>query len=324
MTSSFQIDPADLVPFATGLSRPECVVTTRTGDLFVSDQIHAVTCLDSSGQGHPVAKRVPDDFLCNGFSLTRERHCLIANLGNSGGVWRLKPDGALTPEIMQVEGVAVPPANYVNATVENGEQVLWVSVSTSLVPRELSFGREAKDGFIFRADAAGVRVVADGLGFTNENKLHPDGNWLYVNETIARRMSRFRLLSDGGLGPRETVIEFGDGIWPDGFEFDAQGGIWIASVVSNRLVRLDPDGTLSIIIDDSNSDAVAAAEASFASDTFSRDDIDAGRLGRLGNLASINFGGPDLKTVYLGSLFNDHLLTFRSPVAGATPHHFDF
>ena len=37
----------------------------------------------------------------------------------------------------------------------------------------------------------------------------------------------------------------------------------------------------------------------------------------LGNLASVAFGGPDLRTVYLGSLFGSRIATFRSPVAGA-------
>jgi hypothetical protein len=32
---------------------------------------------------------------------------------------------------------------------------------------------------------------------------------------------------------------------------------------------------------------------------------------------SFAFGGPDKKTVYVGSLLADHLWTFRSPVAGA-------
>ena len=55
-----------------------------------------------------------------------------------------------------------------------------------------------------------------------------------------------------------------------------------------------------------------------------RADIDAGREGVLGNLASVTFGGPDLKTVYLGSLFAERLATFRSPIAGARPPHWEY
>ena len=45
-------------------------------------------------------------------------------------------------------------------------------------------------------DEAPARVVADGLGYTNECAIHPSGQWLYVNETFARRLSRFRLAAD--------------------------------------------------------------------------------------------------------------------------------
>jgi len=324
VSSDFKITDDDLAPFGSGLARPECVVATRQGDLFVSDRDHAVTRLSATGVASKLAANIPPDFMCNGFSLLPGRDCLIANLGNSGGVWRLRPDGTLSPEVMDVDGVAVPPVNFVNAIEHDGNTTLWVSVSTTRVPREQSFRRDVADGFIFKVDSRGCRVVADGLGFTNENKLNAAGDWLYVNETIARRMSRFRVLDNGDLGPRETVVEFGEGIWPDGFEFDSEGGIWVASVVSNRLLRLDADLNVSTVIDDSDPQAVAQAEASFSADTFGREHIDAGKAGRLGNLASVNFGGADLKTVYLGSLFNDHLLTFRSPVAGALPHHFEY
>ena len=38
----------------------------------------------------------------------------------------------------------------------------------------------------------------------------------------------------GALGPRETVTEYGHGVYPDGLEFDAEGGFWVTSIVSNR------------------------------------------------------------------------------------------
>jgi sugar lactone lactonase YvrE len=218
----------------------------------------------------------------------------------------------------------LPATNFVNADHASGELRLWISVSTRHVPRERAFRHDVADGYIVLKDSNGVRIAADGLGFTNENKIDPSGRFLYVNETMARRLSRFAIGDGAALGPRETVAEFGAGTFPDGFEFDCEGGIWIASVVSNRLLRIAPDGSQSVILEDADPEAVARAEPHYAENTLSRDDIDGGRDRTLGNLASVTFGGPDLKTVYLGSLFGTRIATFRSPIAGAEPPHWRY
>jgi hypothetical protein len=79
-----------------------------------------------------------------------------------------------------------------------------------------------------------------------------------------------------------------------------------------------------VVLDDGDPEAIARVERNFAEHRLTRADIDAGRDGVLGNLASVTFGGPDLRTVYLGSLFADRLATFRSPIAGAEPPHWRY
>jgi len=317
---AFAVKPADLAFVGRDLARPECVVATARGEVFASDRRGGIARVRADGPPELLLGRGVDDFLPNGFALLPDGSFTIANLGPSGGVYRLLPDGALLPEVLEVDGMTLPPTNFANAEHSSGALRLWVSVSTRQVPREQAMRADVADGYIVLKDARGARVVADGLGFTNENKLHPSGQWLYVNETMARRLSRFAV-KDDGLGPRETVAEFGEGIFPDGFEFDAEGGIWIASVVSNRLLRLAPDGSQSVLLDDGDPEVVARVERNFAAHRLSRADIDAGRERVLGNLASVAFGGPDLKTVYLGSLFAERIATFRSPISGAPPQH---
>jgi hypothetical protein len=306
------------------LARPECVVTTASGELFVSDRRGGIMRIGADGTQELIRARGVEGFLPNGFSLLPDRSFAIANLGPDGGAWRMLADGTLVPEVLEVEGQRLPATNFVNADHVRGRLRLFVSVSTRHVPRERAFRREVADGYIVLKDEKGTRIVADGLGFTNENKLDPSGRFLYVNETMARRLSRFRVREDGSLGPRETVAEFGAGTFPDGFEFDAEGGIWIASVVSNRLLRIAPDGRQQVILEDSDPEVVAAVERKFGKSALERADIDAGRERTLGNLASIAFGGPDLRTVYLGSLFGARIATFRSPVAGAEPPHWRY
>ena len=95
-------------------------------------------------------------------------------------------------------------------------------------------------------------------------------------------------------------------------------------MVSNRLLRIAADGSKMVLLEDADPEAVARAERHYAENRLSRADIDAGRDRVLGNLASVTFGGPDLKTVYLGSLFGERIATFRSPIAGAAPPHWRY
>ena len=45
---------------------------------------------------------------------------------------------------------------------------------------------------------------------------------------------------------------------------------------------------------------------------------------RLKNVSNLAFGGPGLRTAYLGCLLGDSIATFRAPVAGLRPFHYDY
>ena len=323
---AFTLSINDIGTFGHGLHRPECVACTAAGAIWVSHAVPGggggVARLDAAGNPHPilVGAGAPADFMPNGWSMAPDGSFLIANLADSGGAWRLAPDGSCTPLLLEIDGVAMPPVNFVHRD-EQGR--IWISVSTWRLPRDRAFHHEVRDGFVILLDAHGARIVADGLGYTNEVKVDPSGEWLYLNETIARRLSRFRL-TGSALGPRETVVEYLDGVIPDGFEFDVEGGVWCASVMSNRLVRVAPDGTQQVIVEDCDPARIADAMAHWRAGTFTRAHMSIGASRRLANIASVTFGGADLKTVYLGSLAGNALFTFRSPVAGAKPPHWGF
>jgi len=320
----------DLGFLGSGLRRPECVACTAAGAIWVSHALPegggGVARLLPDGSLQPLLARagMPDDFMPNGWSMAPDGSFLIANLGESGGAWRLRSDGNCEPVLTEVDGLRLPSVNFVHRAEDGG---LWISVSTWRAPRDRAFHRDVADGFVIRmpdpADPASARIVADGLGYANEVKVDPSGTWLYANETMARRVSRWKL-AERGLGPRETVADYLDGVFPDGFEFDAEGGIWCASVMSNRVVRVAPDGSQSVVLEDCDPAEVDDAMAHWRDGTFDRSYMNVGAARRLKNIASITFGGPDLKTAYLGSLAGDSLVTFRSPVAGAKPPHWHF
>ena len=141
-------------------------------------------------------------------------------------------------------------------------------VSTWARDRDESFRKDHADGFVVLLDDKGPRIVADAIGFTNENKVDPSGRWLYVHETMGRSIQRFPIRDNNSLGPRETAAAYGPGIFPDGFEFDAEGGIWCTSVVSNRIVRIAADGTQHIVFDGGDQDLIERAEAAYQNGSY--------------------------------------------------------
>jgi hypothetical protein len=190
------------------------------------------------------------------------------------------------------------------------------------VPRSLDYRGDASSGFIAVMDGKGARIVADDLGFTNECQISPDHQWVYVNETYGRRLSRFPLHGDGSLGTKEIVHQFGRGEFPDGLAFDVEGNVWIAGVISNQLIHIDrKTGRSEVVLAESDAAHVAWVEKAFEENTLGRPHMDGTPAAKLKNLSSIAFGGTDLRTGYLGCLLGDHIAAVKMPVAGVAPVH---
>ena len=318
----FKLNPSDIVVIGSGLQRPECVLATKSGDLFCSDSRGGYNLVKPDGQSRFVqAVGAPADFMPNGIALLPGRDVLAANLADSSGVWRIKPDGQASLFLSEIDGVALPPVNFVGLD-DKGR--IWISVSTRVTPRHPAFKKGYGDGFIAVHDQGATRVVAEGIAFTNEAIVDPTGEWIYVNETVGQCTSRYPIRADASLGPRELVADYPAGTFPDGFTFDAEGGIWMVSVASNRIIHVDRDGNQYIVCEDADPAAIAEVQAAFDRGEPVREMIEIGSKRRLANIASIGFGGPDLHTVYMGSLAHDGVQTFRSPIKGAPLVHWEF
>ncbi|MEO8142842.1 MAG: SMP-30/gluconolactonase/LRE family protein [Betaproteobacteria bacterium] len=314
----------DIAFEGNGLVRPECVLATRAGDLYTSDWRGGVAQLRADGSQALYAGTLPDGRAArpNGIAMRKNGNFLFADLGETqGGVYELGRDGSVRAFVLRVDGVDLPPSNFVH---EDARGRVWITVSTRQVPRAAAYRAQVADGFIVLCDSQGPRVVADGLGYTNEALPSPDGQYLYVNETFTRRLTRFRIASGGGLNSREVVCDFGPGTYPDGLAFDAEGGVWITSVVSNRVIRVAPDGSQQLMLEDCDAAHLAWVEGAYQAGTMGRPHLDAVKSRRLKNVSSLAFGGPDLRTAYLGCLLGDTIATFRSPIAGAPPVHWDY
>ena len=247
-------------------------------------------------------------------ALTAAGDFLFANLGRGGGVWQVGRTGEARPFATELDGGRVPHANFV---LVDGDRA-WITISARTRSHQ-HYTAEEHSGQILLVQGGMTTVAAEGLNWTNELRVSPDGKHLFVNETFACRTTRYDLAADGVLSD-PVQISFPADTFPDGLAFDAESALWVTSVITNRLIRVAPDLTWTPLLQDvapSGLDAVAA----YARGDLTFDQIGLSRGSRLGNLSSLAFGGPDLRTLYLGGLGATAVQVLRSPVAGQPMAH---
>ena len=222
-----------------GLSRPECILASRAGALYTADWRGGVAMTTADGAQTLYSARISEQrpLRPNGIALCRDGSFLLADLGETlGGVYALARDNTVRPFVERVDGVDLPPTNFV---VEDQAGRVWITVSTRRVPRADAY----------RAD------VADGC-------------------------------------------------------------VWITSIVSNRVVRVAPDGAQTVMLEDADAAHVQWCEDAYVAGGLGRPHLDRAAGTVLRNISSLAFGGADLRTAYLGCLLGDAIAHFRAPVAG--------
>ncbi len=139
-----------------------------------------------------------------------------------------------------------------------------------------------KTGQIWMATTDGTltRVAAD-MGTTNGIEVSPDGQTLYVNESVQRNIWAFPIRDDGTLGEKRLLKQYPD------FGFDG--------------MRVDVDGNLYVTRHGKGTVAVVTP----AGEQIREIDV----LGK--NPTNLCFGGPDGKTVYVTEVDQRRLVQFR-------------
>ncbi|MCW5890759.1 MAG: SMP-30/gluconolactonase/LRE family protein [bacterium] len=89
-----------------------------------------------------------------------------------------------------------------------------------------------------------VRIAAADLRFPNGTVLTPDGRTLVVGESFGACLTAFDVADDGSLSRRREWARL-DGAIPDGICLDAESAIWVASPISNEVVRVREGGAVT-------------------------------------------------------------------------------
>jgi sugar lactone lactonase YvrE len=315
--STVSLRPEDLRRVGRDLARPENVLAFRDGTVFASSNKGHITRIAPDGRQWRIGQ-VPHDAPTT-MALADDDTLIVNNTGD-GNLYRLHLDGRSELLLDTIEGRPIGSANHVFL---DSRGRLWIAVATRNVPPHGPADPTAATGYIAVLEDGRARVVADGLAWPNEVRLDATESYAYVPETMAQRVVRFRVTDAGELTDKEVVgpQRLGPGLLPDGIALDVDGNVWVALLSGNGVIVIRPDGSTHTLFQDRNDEALAALAVEYDARAIQFPSILACRGPQVQTLTSIGFGGPELKTVFMGSLLMPHLLSFESPVAGLPLRH---
>jgi gluconolactonase len=322
----WQIDRASIQMVGQDLQRPECILAEADGTLWTADARGGVMRINPDGSQVLIAQKSGRDFtadnstdkyilngtLPNGLAMARNGDILIANFGTNA-IERMTREGFSETLYDSIDGEPLGKTNFI---LRDSRDRIWITVTTRLEPWTRCVAERTPDGYIALIDKRGIRIVAEGFIGTNEIRLDAQEEWMYVVESNARHISRLRVQPDGSLTDQQVFGPEDLGGVPDGFAFDAYGNLWITLVMYDRIVALTPEGELLTLLEDGDPQRNAEMDQHFRNRTVTPEVMLATKGTLAPWMASLTFGGPDLKTVYIGSLMGTSLPSFRSPVAG--------
>ena len=331
MTTSifdFEIDKSALKYAGTGLQRPECILAEPDGSLWIADARGGVIHLRPDRQQHIVTQRSSEHFagvdneasrylegtLPNGLAFAANGDILIANFGTD----RLEVMTRQGESRVLADHIDGEPIGKVNFVLRDSKDRIWITISTRIKNWMHALRPDLADGYIARYVDGAFRIVAEGFHFTNEIRMDAREEYMYVAETTGGCISRLRVNDDGSLGEREVFgpSSLGKGAWPDGIAFDSTGNLWGTMVYSDKLFVLTPKGDLRVLLDEGDPQKVNALEEAFFKNQVNEQVLFATGRGVAPWMASVTFGGPDLQTLYVGSLRGGQIPYFRAPLPG--------
>ncbi len=223
--------------------------------------------------------------------------------------------GRTTPEGRSEVFVTLPGKSVGNGIVFNrqgimfvadytGHNVLRIDPATRAVevlahedrmnqPNDLAIARDgtiyasdpnwkAGTGQLWRIDLNGkTTLLATNLGTSNGIEISPDGQTLYLNESVQRNVWAWSIARDRSLQSKRLIKRFPD-FGFDGMRADVDGNLYITRHGKGTVVKMAPGGDILQEID---------------------------VLGK--KPSNLCFGGPDGRTVYVTEVDHRRLVRFR-------------
>ncbi len=132
------------------------------------------------------------------------------------------------------------------------EPVVWAHHPKMNQPNDLTIGSNGviylsdpnwndNSGNIWMAAPDGKIILLENkMGTTNGIEVSPDGRYLYVNESVQRKIWRYDIGADGLLSNKTNFLTFND-FGLDGMRCDRQGNLYVTRYGKGTVVIISPD-----------------------------------------------------------------------------------
>lgn len=212
--------------FTPGIEGP---AVNREGQLFAVNfgKEGTIGVVDEDGKGK-VFLELPEGSIGNGIRFDSNGNMFIADYAGHK-VYRV-PRGSNVPEIWAEQ----PNMNQPND--------LTIGVQGHIYLSDPDWSTNT--GRLWMVDPQGnVVLLEDQMGTTNGIEVNPEGNILYVNESIQRKVWKYEILPNGRVGNKELFISFKD-FGMDGMRCDARGNLYITRFEKGTVVVVTPEGQI--------------------------------------------------------------------------------
>lgn len=154
---------------------------------------------------------------------------------------RLGTDGRIVSAVSEVDGWRL---QRPNGCVVDRAGGVWLTDSGTATAGEATGAVLYLD-----PDRGASSVAATGLVFPNGIGVTADGHRLYVTLTRDDALVSFAVTRPGELGVRQVAVE-GLASGPDGLSVAPDGRVFVALTQTSRVVAVNPDGAVDVIVDD--------------------------------------------------------------------------
>lgn len=212
--------------FTTGVEGP---VVDANGVLY------AVNFAEQGTIGRITAKdeasllvKLPDNSIGNGLRFNSKGQLLVADYVNHN----------VLAVDMQSGDVSV----FAHEPAMNQPNDIAISASDTVYASDPNWSKSTGQLWMITADGK-VQLVEAEMGTTNGVEVSPDEQFLYVNESVQRKVWRYELDGKGKPVNKTLFYQFSDhGL--DGMRTDTQGNLYIARYGAGTIAVLSPKGEL--------------------------------------------------------------------------------